>query len=168
MNNKRRVYRIAKGHFYASGPYGYLTRKMYEWEGKTIDEIMDLKTRLWRKERWHGHKYEGEINKILEKYPVFVNEGCFSSFRVQRPGPFDDPLMKHNIRRRFGSRSNLSKHKFHWHGFAFDSMKQLENWFDDPEELEILKKHGFDIYDDVVPEKYIIHGSKQIWILKEQ
>jgi len=127
MNNRRRIYRIAKGNFYGMGPYGYLIHKMYEQEGLTFDD---------------------------------------STFKTQRPGPWDDPLLKYNLLKKFGTRDNLHKQKYRWTGFAFDSKYQMNKWFNDSEELEMLRKFGFNVFDELIEEKHIMFGLKQIWILK--
>ncbi len=166
MNNRRRIYRIAKGNFYGMGPYGYLIHKIYEQEGLTFDDVKTLKDKLYSKERWAGHKYENNIIDILKKYPVFVERGCFSTFKTQRPGPWDDPLLKYNLLKKFGTRDNLHKQKYRWTGFAFDSKYQMNKWFNDSEELEMLSKFGFNVFDELIEEKHIMFGLKQIWILK--
>lgn len=169
MNNKRWTYRLAKGDsFYNTGPYGYLRNKIYENEGKTVEELKPLKELMVSKERWSGHKYEGRINEVLDKYPVFEKYGCFSSYKIQRPVPYDDPLLKYNLFKRFGNRENINKLKLQWHGFAFDSLDQLHKWFDDEKELKMLMNLGFRVHCEKVNQSDIIHGLKQIWIIKDK
>lgn len=167
MNNKRWAHRLAKGtSFYNIGPYGYLIKKLYEQEGITKDQIQPIKNLMLSKERWSGHVYEGNLNKILSQYPIFEEKGCFSTFKTQRPGPFDDPIMKQNIINRFGGRDKLKNWKFKWNGFAFDSLDQFYKWFDDEKELKMLMNLGFRIHSEKVNQSEIIHGLKQIWILQ--
>lgn len=169
MNNKRWTYRLAKGDsFYNTGPYGYLINKIYEKEGKTKEQIQPFKDLLLSKERWSGHKYEGKISEVLGKYPIFEKYGCFSSYKTKRPGPWDDPLLKYNLLNRFGDRLNVNMNKCGWHGFAFDSLQQLHKWFDDERELKMLMSLGFRIHSEKVNQKDIVHGLKQIWILKDK
>jgi len=171
-NNKKKIYRIAKGGFPGTGPYGYLRHKLYEQEGKTENDpsIKLMKKVLVLKERWSDIKFESgdTIKEKIERYPIFSEQGCFSTFKTQRPGPFDDPLLKQNIRNRFGSRENLINGvKVKRHFFAFDSKEQMHKWFDDPEELAILKENGFDIFEERVKVKDIVFGLKQIWVLEQ-
>lgn len=168
MNNKRWVYRIAKGSsFRNTGPYGYLAKKLYEQEGLTKEQIKPVKDLMYSKERWTGHVYEDNVNEVLSKYPVFKEYGCFSTYKVQRPGPWDDPVMKQNILNRFGSRMKLNGRRFKWTGFAFDSLEQLYKWFNDEKELKLLMNLGFKIHSEKVDQKSIVNGLKQIWILEE-
>jgi hypothetical protein len=171
-NNKKRIYRIAKGEFPGIGPYGYLRHKLYEQEGKTEDSpsIKLMKQILVLKERWEDTKFESgdTIKEKMERYPIFSEQGCFSTFKTQRPGPYDDPLLKQNIRNRFGSRENLmSGVKIKRHFFAFDSKEQMDKWFDDPKELAILKENGFDIFEETVNLKDIVFGLKQVWVVEQ-
>jgi hypothetical protein len=165
MNNKTWVYRFSKPDFWGVGPYGYMLRKIYLREGLVDNDIKELKDTLWKKERWYGHKYQDNINSILHQYQAFRENGCFSSYKTHRPGPWDDPLMKYNLRNRFGSRENLSKYISKWNGFGFDSMRQLENWFNDPEEIKLLNKFGFKLYREKIETKNIIFGDKQVWVI---
>lgn len=171
-NNKKRIYRIAKGGFPGIGPYGYLRHKLYEQDGKTEDSqsIKLMKQILVLKERWSDTKFESgdSIKEKMERYPIFSEQGCFSTFKTQRPGPYDDPLLKQNIRNRFGSRENLmSGVKIKRHFFAFDSKEQMNKWFDDPKELAILKENGFDIFEETVNLKDIVFGLKQVWVVEQ-
>jgi hypothetical protein len=171
-NNKKKIYRIAKGGFPGTGPYGYLRHKLYEQEGKTENDpsIKLMKKVLVLKERWSDIKFESgdTIKEKIERYPIFSEQGCFSTFKTQRPGPFDDPLLKQNIRNRFGSRENLINGvKVKRHFFAFDSKEQMHKWFDDPEELAILRENGFDIFEERAKVKDIVFGLKQIWVLEQ-
>lgn len=169
MNNKRWVYRIAKGNsFYNIGPYGYLMNKLYEKENIPEHLIQQIKTILFSKERWYGHSYERNICEVLNRYPVFTERGCFATYKAHRPGPWDDPVLKHNILARFGNRKKLSEHKFKWNGFAFDSLEQMGNWFNDSMELKLLMNLGFKIHSEKINQKYIVEGLKQIWILKSE
>jgi hypothetical protein len=170
-NNKKRIYRIAKGGFPGIGPYGYLRHKLYEQEGKTEDSpsIKLMKQILVLKERWTDTKFESgdSIKEKMERYPIFSEQGCFSTFKAQRPGPYDDPLMKYNLRNRFGCRREVNSIKAQRHFFAFDSKEQMNKWFDDPEELAILKENGFDIFEETVNLKDVIFGLKQVWVVEQ-
>jgi len=171
-NNKKRLYRIAKGHFQGMGPYGYLRHRLYEQEGKTEDSpsIKLMKQILVLKERWTDTKFESGdlIKEKIERYPIFAEQGCFSTFKAQRPGPYDDPLLKQNIRNRFGSRENLmNRVKIKRHFFAFDSKEQMNKWFDDQKELAALKENGFDIFEETVKVKDIVFGLKQVWVAEQ-
>jgi hypothetical protein len=171
-NNKKRIYRIAKGGFPGIGPYGYLRHKLYEQEGKTEDDpsIKLMKELLVLKERWSNTKFESgdTIKEKIERYPIFSEQGCFSTFKTQRPGPFDDPLLKQNIRNRFRSRENLmSGVKIKRHFFAFDSKEQMDRWFDNSEELTMLRENGFDIFEETVKLKDVIFGLKQVWVVEQ-
>jgi hypothetical protein len=170
-NNKKRIYRIAKGGFPGIGPYGYLSHKLYEQEGKTEDSpsIKLMKQILVLKERWSDTKFESgdTIKEKMERYPIFSEQGCFSTFKAQRPGPFDDPVLKQNIRNRFGCRREVNKTIVKRHFYAFDSKEQMDKWFDDPKELAILKENGFDIFEETVNLKDIVFGLKQVWVVEQ-
>jgi hypothetical protein len=170
-NNKKRIYRIAKGGFPGIGPYGYLRHKLYEQEGKTEDSpsIKLMKQILVLKERWSDTKFESgdTIKEKMERYPIFSEQGCFSTFKAQRPGPFDDPVLKQNIRNRFGCRREVNKTIVKRHFYAFDSKEQMDKWFDDPKELAILKENGFDIFEETVNLKDIVFGLKQVWVVEQ-
>jgi hypothetical protein len=168
MNNYKNIFRFAKDYFRGIGPYGWLMNKVYEKEGKTSDDVKVLSDLLYSKERWSNHVYSGKINSVLSKYPVFEEYGCFSTFKAQRPGPWDDPLMKQNLIKRFGRRLELGKMKFRKTMFGFDSEQQMNNWFDDPYEIKILKEFGFDIYKERVKTSDIVFGLKQVWVLEGQ
>ena len=171
-NNKKTIYRIAKGSFPGVGPYEYLRHKLYEQEGMTEDEpsIKLMKELLFSKERWSNTNFKSgdTIKEKLDRYPIFSEQGCFSTFKTQRPGPFDDPLLKQNIRNRFGSRETLmSGVRIKRHFFAFDSKEQMYKWFDDPKELIMLKESGFNIFEEKVKLKDVIFGLKQIWVAEQ-
>jgi hypothetical protein len=173
MNNYRNIYRISKDIFtdifkLGMGPYSYWIHKIYEREGKTFEDIKSIRELMYSKERWYGHKYDDNIREVLDKFPVFKEQGCFSTFLTQRPGPWDDPLMKYNLRKRFGSREKMLGFKPTYQGFGFDSEEQMGNWFNDPLELKALFDLGFIIRKYRVKEKDIIFGLKQVWVIGDE
>lgn len=170
-NNWRTVYRVSKGEFPGVGPYRYFNNKMFEEEGKNENDpiISEAKNILVSKERWTDSPLKDVKSAIerIKQHPVFVEHGCFSSFKCQRPGPWDDPLMKYNLRNRFGSRLKLNQQRVYRSYFAFDSIEQMNEWFNDPKEFEMLKQLGFKVVSRKVREKDIIFGAKQVWVIEQ-
>lgn len=167
MNNRRWVHRLAKGgSFYNVGPYGYFLHKVYKKEGLTEAEVEPLRRVLISKERWTGSSIEKRIVELLSKYPIFGQQGCFSSFTAHRPGPWDDPLLKHNLRIRNLDRAKLKAMKPVWSGFGFDSHVQLHNWFNDKEELELLHEYGFKLHSLKLAARDVVQGLKQVWVIE--
>jgi len=164
MNNTKTVYRYSKGEWPGVGPYGYLINKLYKQEGLTDDDIKPLKELLISKERWVNTPLNETISDKLKKYPIFDKKGCFSTYKAQRPGPWDDPILKHNLQRRGFDKERLNNTSISNHFFAFDSMEQLDNWFNDKEELKLLHKYGFTLHIGKVKMKDVIFGLKQVWV----
>lgn len=169
MANRRWVYRMSYLHsFYHTGPYAYLMSKVYEKLGLTKEDVQPLKDVLYAKERWTGTPYESNINDRLRKIPVFDKLGCFSTFKAQRPGLWDDPLLRQNVLARKWNRQMLYSGDIpvNWSGFGFDSLQQMEAWFDDEEELRILKKFGFNLNAKKIDSRHVIQGLKQVWVVQ--
>jgi hypothetical protein len=99
MNNRKKVYRIAKGSFTGVGPYEYLNHKLYKQEGLSESDVKSLGDLLLKKERWTSHPRSKEVIEKINKVRAFQELGCFSTFKAQRPGVWDDPVLKHSIRK---------------------------------------------------------------------
>lgn len=162
MNNKKTIYRVAQGSFYGVGPYKYLNDKYYENDGFSYTDVSRLIERLYSKERWSN---DVTILDKINKCSVYTKHGIFSTFNTNRPGAFDDPMLKDSINKRYGSREQLSQVHMSWHGFGFDSKEQLEHWFNDPIELLYLKKFGFSVFRERIKTSNILFGWKQVWVL---
>lgn len=168
MNNKKWVHRVAFGDiFYNVGPYAYIQHKLYEKHGLKKEDVEPLNKVMVAKERWAGSKFEFGMNKRLETIPGFQQYGCFSTFKARRPGPWDDPLLKQNLRSR-----NITRLKIHsvratlkWDCFGFDSEQQMNAWFDDEEENKLLKDFGFRVHSRKVPAECVIPGLRQVWVM---
>lgn len=176
MNNYKNLYRVAKmkdKFKYGIGPYGYLMNKNYEkLEGKSEEDVANIKEILYSKERWSNSKLKDSILDILHKHEfVMLKTGCPSTFFAKRPGPWDDPVIKYNLIKRFGNspRTELVNPKRRWAAnfFAFDSEEQMHNWFDTAEDWSVLKEYGFEVYKERVQAKWVVPGLKQVWYLEE-
>ena len=168
MNNTVTVYRMEHRNI-PIGPYGYITNKVYERLGLSKKDVQPLIDVLHSKERWNVNPSQKGILERILKNPVWEPSGVCSSFKVHRPGPWDDPVMKANLRKRFGKepRLKLIATKFISHFFCFDSMDQFNAWFNDQEELEVLKLFGFELKTFKVKNKNLVRGLKQAWYLDE-
>lgn len=166
MNNTKKIYRYAKGMWPGIGPYGYLLHKIYEKEGLTEDDVKPLKDLLCSKERWENTPLSKTIKDKLNNIPIFEKKGCFSTYKVQRPGPFDDPVLKHSLYLKGFDREKLSNHSCTSSFFGFDSVEQLNNWFDDMDEIMLLRKYGFNLQVGKVKMKDVFFGLKQVWVVE--
>jgi hypothetical protein len=166
MNNTKKVYRYCKGEWPGIGPYGYLMHKMYEKEGLSEEDVKPLKELLISKERWANTPLNETIKDKLNRIPVFEQKGCFSTYKAQRPGVWDDPVLKHNLYLKGFDREKLSKYQCGKSFFAFDSVEQLNNWFNDMDELKLLNKFGFNLQVQRVNAKDVFFGLKQVWVVE--
>jgi hypothetical protein len=167
MNNRKKVYRIAKGSFTGVGPYEYLNHKLYKQEGLSESDVKSLGDLLLKKERWTSHPRSKEVIEKINKIGAFQELGCFSTFKTQRPGIWDDPVLKHNIRKKYKNRLDLNEKERGKYRSAFDSEHQMKKWFDDPEELNLLSKLGFSIYTKKIPTEKVFFGQKQVLVIIE-
>jgi hypothetical protein len=161
MNNKRNIYRVHHQDNILLGPY------LYAIKNKTNDPEL-LNKLLSNEDVWHkirpGYKLD-KINEKLSKIKVFSEEGCFTCYRAKRPGPWDDPDLKANLRSLGINRQKMINEKL-CNYFAFDSEEQLFNWFDDIDEMGMLMDRGFVISKIKENSSNIVQGLKQVLILK--
>jgi hypothetical protein len=157
MSKIKSVYRIHHKNWFWHGPYQYA--KMLKAGGH--DELLNL---LETKECWYEKRPQYiHLMKKLSNHSTFIKNGCFTCWDAQRPGPWDDGLLKHNLRTRGIDRFNLDKkHLF----FGFDSMEQLKKWFNDPKEWELFDKYGLIISRLRVRADKVIYGDRQVLVIK--
>lgn len=168
MNNRVTIYRLCNTD--NCGPYGYLMHKLYERVGLKYEDVHELDQVLRKKERWSVSEKLTSILDKIKGHPAWESAGVPASYKVHRPGPWDDPVMKDNLRKRFGPnpRSEMANRKFKGWAFGFDSIEQFRAWFNDPEELRLLEKHGFKLRTFRVDRKHLVYGLKQVWYLEEK
>jgi len=158
-NNRKRVYRVAKGGFYEVGPYQFL--KATKEDPSPIIRKLDAISL--------GHEWSGEKKVPLEKFTKICEAlkankehlyHCPGRFSLHRPGLSDDPVLMYNLRQKDLVVKGFQR-KFGEFKSIFDSKQDLEKWFNDPEEWELLKELGFGVYEQVVPAYRVIPGQKQ-------
>jgi len=142
-NNKVNVFRIHHKDNIEIGPYRYCR----ETKDRELWEVL-IKKEPWFRERRHLK------DKINDRK---VNKFGIASYTLQRPGAYEDPLLRTNIQKTQG-RGILF--------FAFRDMDQLFNWFDDKEELNFLESKNFRVSKLKVNKKDLLEGDKQVIILQ--
>jgi hypothetical protein len=159
MSNKR-IFRIAKNEFFGMGPYCYFN--LHTDKDSMSNEEKYLNYLIISKERWFNSKVD--IWEKIKKYPIFENQGIFSSFKTHRPGIWDDPVLKQSISNKYPYRIKDFKDKNVVYKSGFDSLQQLKNWFNDEEELSLMFSLGFRVYSKLIPTNKIFYGLKQVLI----
>lgn len=157
---------------YGIGPYHFMNNIRYD-EFKTrpdikliLEKVDDIDIKRLRG-LMEAQESSTELKKKYKEHYKFEPTCNFSgkvlpcSFSVKRPGPWNDPLLHQS----FVNRGiDLLKDKLNAI-FGFESNEQLHKWFDDPIELEILKRLGFDIVPRKIDSNKILFGMRQCCIV---
>jgi hypothetical protein len=139
------------------GPYNYV--RTYDGIHSEYRTVRNLAGRL----------FMNEDRPKRFKNPGFLsNIPLPATFISNRPGPREDPEMRHEFVNRYLG-GNVRHARPNWAiMFGFDSKDQLRRWFDDPVEWDLLEKCRFTINRYVVPTKDVMIGRCQcVWDVSE-
>lgn len=150
--NKQKFYRVESNTIKWStgsitigcGPYTFLKllKNITFVDNKDKEEWDKLRHLLARNEPFSTNPKKARLAKI----------GLFSTFKDKRPGPREDPYLR-------GKMPIKKKLLDNPYIYGFDSISQLNAWFDDKEEREQLHKLGFGI--SVYYSKEVLPGLRQ-------
>jgi hypothetical protein len=162
-NNKKRVYRVAKGGFWEEGPYQFLNRTKDE-DCPIIRKLDEINI----SHEWMGQKCV-PLDKFIKIKEALIKNGehlyhCPGRFGLHRPGFSDDPVLVYNLRKKDLICKGFQR-KFAEFRSVLESKDDFKKWFNDKEEWLLLEKLGFNVYEEVVPADKVVSGQKQSIII---
>ena len=161
--NTKNIFRVHHKDHFLIGPYNFMEHiKNIPSYSSMYVSLCDI---LLPKEPWNcEYKHKRHLLDNLYKSDHINKFGNFSSFKMRRPGLFEDPILKDWVIKNKLNRHLINENKLVKY-FCFSDEQQMNKWFDSNELQKLISDFPFEISKVKEPKNKVIIGYRQAIVL---